>query len=145
MTANRMTVTLSRVSWTVGAFGGTFALKLVSTLVLSRLLAPQVFGIVVIVNTVRVGVELLSDIGIEQNIVRHPDGLTPQFFNTAWTLQMLRGLVLASIFAALSPLLASFYAVPVDVFLLMSLAPLLNSMHSTSIFALVKQLEVHLP
>ena len=132
----------SRAGWALASFGATMSIKLGLNVVLSRLLAPEIFGIMVIVNALRVGVELLTDVGIEQNIVHNRRGLEPDFFNTAWTLQMLRGAGLALIFLALAPLAAAFYAIDVRVFLLVSLAPLLNSLHSTAIFVLVKQLEV---
>jgi len=133
---------LHKIMWTAGAFGASFGLKLASTIVLARLLAPEIFGIMVVVNSIRLGMELLTDVGIEQNIVNHRHGLTPRFFNTAWTMQILRGLLLSLLFAALSPLLASAYRLDTSIFLAVSLAPLLTSLASTSIFVLVKTLEV---
>lgn len=133
---------LTRLFWTFGAFGGTFLLRFGTNFVVSRLLTPEVFGIMVVVNSLRYGIELLTDVGIEQNIVRHKDGLTPPFFNTAWTMQMIRGAGLAVVFLALAWPLSVFYAIDWRVFAAISLAPLLNSFHSTAIFALVKGLEV---
>jgi O-antigen/teichoic acid export membrane protein len=62
-------------------------------------------GIMLIVNTLRTGVELLSDIGIGQNIVSNKNGEDPEFYNTAWTLQIIRGLILSIIcFSATYPI-----------------------------------------
>jgi O-antigen/teichoic acid export membrane protein len=132
----------SRFGWALASFGGTFAIKLALNMALTRLLVPEVFGIMVVVNALRVGIELLTDVGIEQNIVRNDRGLEPDFFNTAWTLQILRGALLSLLFLALAPLAGHFYAIDPRVFMLISAAPLLNALHSTSIFAAVKRLEV---
>jgi O-antigen/teichoic acid export membrane protein len=131
-----------RLFWTVGAFAATFALRLGTNMAVSRLLAPDVLGIMVIVNSVRYGVELLTDVGVEQNIVRHRDGLTPTFLNTAWTIQIIRGFGLMLVFVALAVPLAHFYKIDPRIMLLISAAPLINSLHSTAIFGLVKRLEV---
>ena len=133
---------ISNLLWTGGSFAGTFIFRLGTNIILSRMLTPGVFGIMVIVNSIRYGVELLTDVGVEQNIVRHKDGLTPAFLNTAWTIQILRGVLLTAVFLALSVPLAGFYGIDVRVFLLISFAPFLNALHSTAIFALVKGMEV---
>lgn len=130
------------ILWTAGTFGASFVLKLGSNVLLARLLAPEIFGVMVIVNSVRIGVELLSDVGVEQNIVNHEDGLSEPFFNTAWTIQILRGLLLTLIFAALTPWLSALYRIDSLVLLAVASAPLLNGLASTSIFALVKNMEV---
>src|SRR4051794_18780341 len=101
----------SRAIWTVGAFGASFSMRLLSNVILSRLLSPSVFGVIVLVNTVRYGIELLTDVGIEQNIVHHRHGLEPKFFNTAWTLQIARGAALTLLFLVLTPILSDFFGI----------------------------------
>lgn len=133
---------IHKIIWTAGTFGASILLKLGSNVILSRLLAPEVFGIMVIINSMRLFVELLSDIGIEQNIVSHRDGLKIEFFNTAWTIQIMRGAILTGVFLLISPFLASFYKIDLGYFLVISFAPFLNGCSSTSIFAMVKNLEV---
>lgn len=132
----------SRGFWTIGIFGASYAVKLGSNVLLAHLLAPEVFGVMLVVNAIRLGLELFSDIGIEQNIVHSKDGLSEDFFNTAWTLQILRGAMLSAIFLSLAPWLSAFYQVDRSVLLAISFAPLLNGLSSTAIFALVKGLEV---
>ncbi len=102
-------VMLKRLAWTTGSYGGAQFLRLVSNIVLTRLLAPQLFGVMLIVNTLRMGAELASDIGIGQNIVTNPRGNDPAFHNTAWTLQVLRGLILALGFGLAAIPIAHFY------------------------------------
>ncbi|ALI03453.1 hypothetical protein AO353_21185 [Pseudomonas fluorescens] len=63
-------------------------------LVMARLLMPEMFGMMVIATTVSVVLHLLSDVGLRQNIIQSPRGDDPVFLNTAWTVQILRGVVL---------------------------------------------------
>src|SRR5436189_270723 len=56
--------------WTAVGFGAGQGLRLISTLVMTRLLAPEMFGLMAIALTVNVVVALLTDLGIKQNIVQ---------------------------------------------------------------------------
>jgi len=133
---------LGQFVWTAGTFVVSAGLKFALNIVLSYLLAPEILGVMVVVNVVRLGVELLTDVGIEQNIIHHPDGLSRAFRNSAWTLQLIRGVVLSAAFACAAPVLAAAYQIDVRIFLLASLSPMIGGAHSTAIFVLVKQLEV---
>jgi O-antigen/teichoic acid export membrane protein len=77
--------------WTVFAYGCTLLLRLGSSLILTRLLAPDAFGLIAIVSTIATVIMLLSDIGIRQSIVHSTHGDEPLMLNTAWTMQILRG------------------------------------------------------
>jgi O-antigen/teichoic acid export membrane protein len=133
---------LAKAIWTTGSYFASIALKLGANLILTRLLAPEIFGIMVVVNTIKLGIELLTDVGIEQNIVQNQNGLEPEFFNTAWTIQIVRGAFLSAVFASMAPFLASLYGIDLSIFLVISISPVLSSLHSTSVFMLVKNLEV---
>ncbi len=71
--------------------GGSQAFRLAGNLILTRLLVPELFGLMALVNTFIVGVSLFSDIGIRPSIIRSPRWNDPVFLNTAWTLQVIRG------------------------------------------------------
>jgi O-antigen/teichoic acid export membrane protein len=101
-----------RLSWTALSYGTGQSLRLLNNVILARLLAPQIFGLMALVNAIRVGVELMSDVGINQNIVTNPRGAEPQFYNTAWTLQALRGISLAVISILLAVPLSRFFHYP---------------------------------
>ncbi len=81
-------------SWTVFAYGCTLILRLLNSLILTRLLAPEVFGLIAIVMTIATVATLLSDIGIRQAIVHSKHGDEPLMLNTAWTMQIVRGLLI---------------------------------------------------
>lgn len=129
-------------AWTAGTVGASSAVRFGLNVTLAHLLVPEVLGILVVMGSVRLGMELLSDIGIEQNIVHHPDSLEPRFRDTAWTLQVLRGALLSAIFALAAPAFAAAYRIETALFLVAAAGPFLNSLHSTAIFAMVKRLEV---
>jgi len=66
-------------------------LRLGSNLVLTRLLVPEMFGVMSIVSVIMVGITMFSDVGLLQNIVQSKRGEEPDYLYTAWTIQVLRG------------------------------------------------------
>jgi O-antigen/teichoic acid export membrane protein len=103
---------LQRLGWTTFSYGSAQLLRLVNNVILARLLAPPIFGLMAVVNAVRTGVELLSDVGIMQNIISNPKGDDPLFYDTAWTLQVMRGLTLAVFSTLLAVPIARFFHHP---------------------------------
>ncbi|EIZ79012.1 putative membrane protein [Novosphingobium sp. Rr 2-17] len=132
----------SKSLWTIGTYVASAGIRFSSNIVLSRLLGPEILGIVVIAQAIRTGCDLLTDLGPEQNIVHSPHGDDERFLNTVWTMQVLRGLLVSIACLALSPLLARFYHIDTAILMAVSAAPLLNSFMSTSIFSVAKRLEV---
>jgi O-antigen/teichoic acid export membrane protein len=128
--------------WTVASYGASLGLRFLSNVVVAHLLAPSAIGALFIVSTIRYGVELLTDVGVEQSIVHNEHGAEPGFLGTAWTVQAVRGLAISLLFLALSAPLAAFYAVDVRIMLFISVCPFINSLASVSIFVLVRQLRV---
>ena len=103
---------VERLSWTTGSFGVIQLMRLVNNVVLARLLSPPLFGLMLIVNSIRTGVELLSDVGINQNIISNKQGHTPGFYDTAWTIKVIRGVALGAVCFASAGLFASFFGKP---------------------------------
>ena len=87
-------------------------LRLASNLILTRLLAPEAFGLMALVSMVLIGLTLFSDMGIGPSISQHPRGDDPDFLNTAWTIQILRGFLLWLAATALALPAAWFYGAP---------------------------------
>lgn len=98
-------------SWTVVTFVVSLVVRFLTSIVLTRLLAPEILGIAVIVNTIRLGVELLSDTGAQQYVIQSKDGDDPEFLNTVWTIQVIRGVVLAGLLVLLSGPLSETYSI----------------------------------
>jgi O-antigen/teichoic acid export membrane protein len=134
----------ARIGWTSVVFGANQVLRLVNNVLLARLLAPSLFGLMTIVNAIRVGVELLSDLGINQNIVSSPQGHTKDFYDTAWTLQVMRGVLLGTIAFALSYPLAIFFEQPelATILPVASIMFVFSGLMSTSGGLLQKQINV---
>jgi len=101
-----------RLGWMTVSYGTVLVLRLLNNVILTRILAPPIFGLMALVNAIRTGVELLSDVGIMQNIISSPRGEDPLFYDTAWTLQALRGLVLAALSMLLAVPIARFFNYP---------------------------------
>jgi O-antigen/teichoic acid export membrane protein len=97
---------------TLGGEMGSNLLRLVSNLVLTRLLFPEAFALMALVQTFITGLNLFSDTGIRASIIQNDRALEPSFLNTAWTLQVIRGVVIFLISCALAIPLANFYEEP---------------------------------
>jgi O-antigen/teichoic acid export membrane protein len=94
------------------------ALRLGSNLILTRLLFPEAFGLMTLVTVFIVGLTMLSDVGIGPSIAQNRRGDDPDFLNTAFTIQVLRGAFLWLATCALAVPAAAFYDAPMLVQLL---------------------------
>ncbi|WP_232831241.1 oligosaccharide flippase family protein [Pseudogemmobacter bohemicus] len=86
--------------------------RLLSNLVLTRLLYPEAFGVMALVMVVLVGLQMFSDVGIGPAISRSARGDEPDFLNTAWTLNVFRGAGLWVLTCLVAWPAAWFYQVP---------------------------------
>ncbi len=94
---------------TAGAYAITQGLRLASNLVLTRLLFPEAFGVMTLVSVFLVGLAMFSDVGVGPSISQHKRGDEAAFLNTAWTINVLRGVVLWLATCAVAWPAASFY------------------------------------
>lgn len=69
-------------------------IRLGSNLVMTRLLVPEMFGVMTIAAMVTTILGMLSDIGVRQHIVQNQRGDDPAFLDTAWVVSIIRGVVL---------------------------------------------------
>lgn len=99
-------------AWTALSFVAAQGLRLGSNLVLTRLLFPEAFGIMALVTVLLVGLMLFSDMGVGPAIMQSKRGDEPDFLNTAWTIQILRGGLLWLAACALAYPAALFYDQP---------------------------------
>ncbi len=93
----------------VGFYGLALAIRFGSSIILTRLFAPELFGLMALMTTVIVGLTLFSHIGLEDSIIQNPRGDDEVFVNTAWTIQVLRGIGLWLFTIALAWPLVRFY------------------------------------
>ncbi|MBD2451206.1 oligosaccharide flippase family protein [Nostoc sp. FACHB-152] len=95
--------------WTIAGYGSSQILRFGSNLILTRLLTPEFFGLMAVVNTLRIGIELFSDLGISQSIINTKRGHDPAFLNTAWTLAVIRGFMIWLLCLLITWPMAHFY------------------------------------
>lgn len=98
--------------WTAFGFGASQVIRLVTNLVLTRLLLPEAFGLSALLMVFVVGLTMLSDVGIGPSIQQNKRGDDPDFLDTAWTVQAIRGVLLWLLACAIAPLAAWFYGDP---------------------------------
>lgn len=133
-----------QVGWVTGSYAFTQVARLATNVILAKLLAPQLFGIMLIINTLRTGLELLSDIGIAHNIISNPRGGESVFFNTAFTLQVIRGFALGILALLVAGPVVRMYDRPELTMLvpLMSILFILSGLQAPSRFLMMKHGEV---
>ncbi len=130
--------------WTIAGHGANQILRFGSNLILTRLLIPEYYGLMALVNTLRMGIELFSDIGITQSIVNNRLGDEPSFRNTAWTLQVIRGFLLWFGLLLITVPVANIYddkrllwLIPV-----MGFSSVIDGFSSTSIYSLQRRIDL---
>ena len=102
---------------TIGAYGFCQVLRVGTNIVLARLLAPELFGVMLIANSLKSGIEVITDVGMAQNIVYHKEANNPDYYNTAWTLQAMRGVAVWLVALAFAVPIAAFYHYPILVYI----------------------------
>ncbi|HWM41973.1 MAG TPA: oligosaccharide flippase family protein [Burkholderiales bacterium] len=80
--------------WTVAGFALGQAIRFGANLVMTRLLVPEMFGVMAIAMMVMYGLALFSDVGLRQSVVQSRRGREAAFLDTAWTIQIARGFVI---------------------------------------------------
>lgn len=135
--------------WTLFGYGSSQVLRLAGNLILARLLFPEAFGLMALVNVFMQGLQMFSDIGIGPSIIQHKRGEDPVFLRTAWTIQVIRGFGLWAVCCLAAPFVARFfgesdpmahqllYLLPVT-----GLAAVLGGFTSTSVFTLNRKLDM---
>ena len=129
--------------WTILGYGAGLGLRLVSSVILTRLLFRETFGIMAVVNALLQGLLMFSDLGIGTMIVQSRRGQEPAFLDTAWTIQVMRGALLLLVAVALAWPAARFYGEPQLLWLvpMVGVNAAISGFTSTSFFTLSRSLE----
>ena len=85
---------LAAGGWTLAGFALSQAIRFGANLVMTRLLVPEMFGVMAIATMVMYGLALFSDVGLRQSVVQSRRGREAAFLDTAWTIQIARGFVI---------------------------------------------------
>jgi len=130
--------------WTTTGFASQYALRLISTLVLTRLLDPEAYGLMSLATVFMAGIALMSDIGTTPSIIRSHRGTDPDFLRTAWTIQAIRGAGIAGVVCLLSWPVAQIYDQPLlfPMLCVLSLTALLQGLTSVSVPLASRKMEL---
>lgn len=77
--------------WSMVGYVVVQVLRIASSLILTRLLIPEMFGIMAIATMVQVSVAMLSDLGLRPAAIQSRMGDDRSYLDTAWTLQIIHG------------------------------------------------------
>lgn len=119
----------------IGGDAYVHMLRFAGNLVLTRLLFPEAFGLMLVVNLVTTGMAMISDVGIQQSVVLRSRERDERFLHTAWTMKVVRGLFIAIGCALLAVPLARLYDMPelVGLLLISSIAPIISGFESPQV------------
>jgi O-antigen/teichoic acid export membrane protein len=98
---------------TAFCFTSTAIIKLASSLILTRILDPEAYGIITIIMSIVFVIEMLADIGVTVLFIRAKDAEESWFLNTAWTIRLGRAVLNSSVLFVCAPLICTrFYHLP---------------------------------
>lgn len=130
--------------WTVTDYGVSMALRVLNSLILTRLLMPETFGLLTLVLTIVVGISLLSDIGLGPSVIQSRRGDDPDFLNTVWTVQVLRGVGIFLIALVLAWPMSLIYKDPrvVPLVIALGFTVIITAGNSTNLLSLSRHMGV---
>lgn len=135
---------LKGTGYVVIAYGLATGLRLVSSMVLSRLFAPAYFGLMALTSTIIIGLFLISHLGLEDGVIQNARGNERTFLLTAWTLQVIRGAGLFLITIPLAFPVAAFYHERLLLFMIpmLGFGCFISAFSSPSLLVLARQMGV---
>ncbi|KAM3114188.1 oligosaccharide flippase family protein [Phormidesmis sp. 146-33] len=131
------------VFWSVSVYGLSTIVRLGSSLIMTRLLFPELFGLMNLVFIFIVGLHLFSDVGSAPIIIRSERGDDPELLNNVWTIQVIRGVLLWLGCLVLAWPATQIYNEPRLIWLLpiVGISCVIGGFHSTSVFTLTRRME----
>lgn len=98
--------------WLTVGTGVEQGLRFLRNVILTRILAPEAFGLMAIVLAINAAFESFSEVGIKQAIIQNPKGETQSFLNGAWWFSFIRATGLYVLGYLGAPFIAQFYEDP---------------------------------
>jgi len=117
---------------------------LARTIVLARVLSPNDFGLFGIALLGLSALDTFSQTGFQQALIQKKGDIKP-YLDTAWTVQVIRGFVLAGILFGIAPYVASFFGEPMAAPLLrvLGLSAVFQGLTNIGVVYFQKELEFH--
>ncbi|MBR9897781.1 MAG: lipopolysaccharide biosynthesis protein [Gammaproteobacteria bacterium] len=116
-------------------------LGIATTIVVARFLAPEDFGIVAIATTIQIILMSISELSMSHALI-YEKNVTKEHLNTAWTMSLIRGVLIFLILGLCSGVLEKFYETPGLKLILIALGcgVLLRSVSSPALVLYQKEL-----
>lgn len=129
------------VPWTIASYAGNKLVFLATTVVLARLLVPEDFGLLALALLAVTFFNVFSDLGLSAALVLRQD-LSERAKGTVLTLMLALSAIMATLLAALSPLIAGLFNEPRLAGVLAALAPMVFLAGITWFYEAVLQREL---
>lgn len=134
--------TVKAGAWSLAETGVARALGFAQTLILARLLAPDDFGLFGSALLVLYILDTFAKTGFETALVQNA-GKIDHYLDTAWTIQVIRGFVLAIAMTIVSPIAGLFFSEPeiIPIILVLGLSVALRGFDNIAVVELKRNLE----
>ena len=149
MSRNLRKSVVSTSLWAVLGFGLAQFIRLIGNIFLAAMLYEEAFALMAICIALQQGLIMLSDLGFNVSIIQNKRGLTPEFLNTVWSLQISRGFLISLTSVLLAVPIAHFYVGDgpayfqlVVLICLLSLSNLIASFESTNVHIATRELNI---
>lgn len=121
------------------------ALQLLMVVIVARLIGPTEFGLMGIALLTLTALQRLTQLGINAALIQRAEENVDRYLNTAWCLQIGRGLVLAAAAYLIAPLAGTFFDAPraVPLIRVIALTILVRGLANPGIMYFQKNLEFH--
>lgn len=140
--ANLRQRVFSGLLWQGMARGGDRMARLVTNIVLARLLAPDDFGLMGVVAAALAPVDAVTFLASEQAIVQNPNSRERRFLETTFWVTAIRGVLLGLLIVAIAPFAAWYFGRPdaLPLFAAIGLQPVFQGLMSPRVHLLLKDL-----
>lgn len=131
--------------WMTAINVGDKVLQLVMIVFLARLLGPGDFGLMGIALVAMNGLTRFTDLGITEALVQQEEENVDAYLDTAWVMQMIKGLLVGGTAFLAAPYIAGFFNEPraADILRVVALSPVLLGVVNPAIVYFRKDLQFH--
>lgn len=133
---------LTGSSWTLLSVGAGQLIRLGKSLILTRMLFPEAYGVMAIVWSVLYTLGMLSDAGLSAAAIRHERAHEISFMNTLWTAKVARGFMIFVVTCLIAYPISVVYQMP-DLVWLIPLAGMImaiSGFNSTNVYSQQRQM-----
>ncbi len=130
--------------WSLLEKGSSHALRMLGSLILTRILFPEAFGIMAAAQTVILMIQLFTDTGVKTAIIQNPKGADRDFLDAVFLISTGRGLLLSLIVAGIAWPMALYYQQPqiTGILIILAINPFILGFENPSLTLLIKQFRV---